>query len=160
MARLILCHVRYLVDQLLRSVCLSLRPSVFETPRETPREWVFVKFHVWDFSPGLVYTWQCFEATTGFLPIGYRGALLSTLLHVNVYVTHNLLNVLVQIANKMVFKKRKRQCFRMSPWSSEQTRKLPKLHILCDNQSELSSVQICRSACVQAHKGKPVPMLN
>jgi hypothetical protein len=30
--------------------------------------------------------------------IGYRGALLSSLLQVNVYVTHNLLNVLVQIA--------------------------------------------------------------
>jgi hypothetical protein len=37
-------------------------------------------------------------------PIGYRGALLSSLLHVNVYVTHNLLNVLVQIANKMGLK--------------------------------------------------------
>jgi hypothetical protein len=44
---------------------------------------------------------------TGFEPIGYRGALLSSLLQVNVYVTHNLLNVLVQIANKMGFKKKK-----------------------------------------------------
>jgi hypothetical protein len=45
------------------------------------------------------------KATTGLEPIGYRGALLSSLLQVNVYVTHNLLNVLVQIANKMGFKK-------------------------------------------------------
>jgi hypothetical protein len=36
-------------------------------------------------------------------PIGYRA--LSTLLHATVYVTHNLLNALVQIANKMGFKK-------------------------------------------------------
>jgi hypothetical protein len=45
------------------------------------------------------------EAATGLEPIGYRGALLSSLLEVNVYVTHNLLNVLVQIANKMGLKK-------------------------------------------------------
>jgi hypothetical protein len=47
------------------------------------------------------------NATTGLVPIGYRGALLSSLLQVNVYsyVTHNLLNVLVQIANKMGLKK-------------------------------------------------------
>jgi hypothetical protein len=38
--------------------------------------------------------------------MGYRGALLSSLLQVSVYVTHNLLNVLVQIANKMEFKKK------------------------------------------------------
>jgi hypothetical protein len=38
------------------------------------------------------------------VPIGYRGALLSSLLHVYVYVTHNLLNVLVQISNKMGLK--------------------------------------------------------
>jgi hypothetical protein len=45
-------------------------------------------------------------ATTGLVPIGYRGALLSSLLvQVNVYVTHNLLNVLVQIANKLGIKK-------------------------------------------------------
>jgi hypothetical protein len=41
------------------------------------------------------------KVTTGFEPIGYRGGLLSSLLQVNVYVTHNLLNVLVQIANKI-----------------------------------------------------------
>jgi hypothetical protein len=46
------------------------------------------------------------KATTGLEPIGYRGALLSSLLQVNVYVTHILLNVLVQIANKMGFKKK------------------------------------------------------
>jgi hypothetical protein len=45
------------------------------------------------------------KATTGLEPIGYRGALLSSVLQVSVYVTHNLLNVLVQIANKMGFKK-------------------------------------------------------
>jgi hypothetical protein len=45
------------------------------------------------------------KATTGLVPIGYSGALLSSLLQVNVYLTHNLLNVLVQIANKMDFKK-------------------------------------------------------
>jgi hypothetical protein len=39
------------------------------------------------------------------VPIGYRGALLSSLLQVNVYVTHNLLNVLVQTTNKMRLKK-------------------------------------------------------
>jgi hypothetical protein len=39
-------------------------------------------------------------------PISYRGAQLSTLLHATVYMfLHNLLNVLVQIANKMRFKK-------------------------------------------------------
>jgi hypothetical protein len=36
------------------------------------------------------------KATRGLVPIGYRGAQLSSLLHVNVYVTHNLLNVLVK----------------------------------------------------------------
>jgi hypothetical protein len=41
------------------------------------------------------------KTTPGLVPISYRGALLSSLLHVNVYVTHNLLNVLVEIANKM-----------------------------------------------------------
>jgi hypothetical protein len=46
------------------------------------------------------------KATTGLEPIGYRGALLSCLLQVNVYVTHNLLNVLVQTENKMGFKKK------------------------------------------------------
>jgi hypothetical protein len=45
------------------------------------------------------------KATPGLVPIGYRGALLSSLLQVTVYVTHNLLNVLVQIANKMKLKK-------------------------------------------------------
>jgi hypothetical protein len=45
------------------------------------------------------------KATTDLVPIGYRGALLSTLLHATVYVAHNLLNVLVQIANKMGLKK-------------------------------------------------------
>jgi hypothetical protein len=40
-------------------------------------------------------------------PISYRGALLSTLLHATVYVfLQNLLNVLVQISNKMGFKKK------------------------------------------------------
>jgi hypothetical protein len=47
------------------------------------------------------------KATTGLEPIGYRGALLSSLLHVTVYVTRNLLNALVQIANKMGFKRKK-----------------------------------------------------
>jgi hypothetical protein len=46
------------------------------------------------------------DFTTGLEPIGYRGALLSFLLQVNVYVTHNLLIVLVQIVNKMGFKKK------------------------------------------------------
>jgi hypothetical protein len=41
------------------------------------------------------------EATRSFEHIGYRGALLSTLLHAAVYVfLHNLLNVLVQIKTK------------------------------------------------------------
>jgi hypothetical protein len=39
--------------------------------------------------------------------ISDRETLLSSLLHVNVYVTHNLLNVLVQIANQMEFKRKK-----------------------------------------------------
>jgi hypothetical protein len=51
-----------------------------------------------------------FGTTTGLEPIGYRGALLSSLLQANVYVTHNLLNVLVQIANKMGLKKK------FGPW--------------------------------------------
>jgi hypothetical protein len=49
----------------------------------------------------LTQDWRhCFPS-----PIGYRGGLLSSLLQVNVYVTHNFLNVLVQNANKMGFKK-------------------------------------------------------
>jgi hypothetical protein len=45
------------------------------------------------------------KATRGFEPISYRGALLSTLLHATVYTfLHNLLNVPVQIANKMGLK--------------------------------------------------------
>jgi hypothetical protein len=43
--------------------------------------------------------------TTSLVPTGYRGALLNSLLHVTLYVTHNLLNVLVQIPNKMGLKK-------------------------------------------------------
>jgi hypothetical protein len=43
-------------------------------------------------------------------PISYRGALLSTLLHVTVYkFIHNSLNVLVQIANKMELQKGKHE---------------------------------------------------
>jgi hypothetical protein len=39
-------------------------------------------------------------------PLIYRGALLSTLLHATVYMfLHNLLNVLVQIADKMGLQK-------------------------------------------------------
>jgi hypothetical protein len=42
------------------------------------------------------------KATRGFEPISYRGVLLSTLLRATVYMfLRNLLNVLVQIANKM-----------------------------------------------------------
>jgi hypothetical protein len=39
------------------------------------------------------------------VPIGYRGALMSSLLQVNVYVTHNLLNVLVRLQIKWDSKK-------------------------------------------------------
>jgi hypothetical protein len=47
------------------------------------------------------------KAIRGFEPISYRGALLSTLLHATVYmILHNLLNVLVQIANKMELQKK------------------------------------------------------
>jgi hypothetical protein len=46
------------------------------------------------------------KATRGFEPISYRGALLSSLLHATVYAfLYNLLNVLVQIANKIGLKK-------------------------------------------------------
>jgi hypothetical protein len=42
------------------------------------------------------------KATEGLEPISYREVLVSTLLHATVYMfLHNLLNVLVQIANKM-----------------------------------------------------------
>jgi hypothetical protein len=42
------------------------------------------------------------KATRGLEPISYKEALLSTLLHATVYMfLHNLLNVLVKIANKM-----------------------------------------------------------
>jgi hypothetical protein len=42
------------------------------------------------------------KATRGIEPSSYRRALLNTLLHATVYmILHNLLNVLVQIANKM-----------------------------------------------------------
>jgi hypothetical protein len=40
-------------------------------------------------------------AIRGFKPISYSGVLVSTLLHATVYMfLHNLLNVLVQTANK------------------------------------------------------------
>jgi hypothetical protein len=47
------------------------------------------------------------KATRGFEPISYRGVLASALLHatVNLFL-HNLLNVLVQIANKMGLQKK------------------------------------------------------
>jgi hypothetical protein len=42
--------------------------------------------------------------------ISYRGGLVSTLLHATVYMfLHNLLNVLVQIANKMALPKKKKE---------------------------------------------------
>jgi hypothetical protein len=44
----------------------------------------------------------------GFEPISYREVLVSTLLYATVYVfLHNFLNILVQIANKMDFQKKK-----------------------------------------------------
>jgi hypothetical protein len=47
------------------------------------------------------------KATRGLEPISYRGVLVSTLLHAIVYMfLHNLLNVLVQIANKMGLQKK------------------------------------------------------
>jgi hypothetical protein len=47
------------------------------------------------------------KGTRGFEPISYRGAQLSTLLHATVYIfLHNLLNVLVHIANKMGLQKK------------------------------------------------------
>jgi hypothetical protein len=49
------------------------------------------------------------KATRGFEPISYSGALLSTLLHATVYMfLHNLLNVLVQMANKNGITKKNR----------------------------------------------------
>jgi hypothetical protein len=71
----------------------------------------FVKFHVTigvvSYKSGLVCKFVFPKATRGFEPIGYRGALLSTLLHATVYkFIHNLLNVLVQIANKMGLQKK------------------------------------------------------
>jgi hypothetical protein len=46
------------------------------------------------------------KATRGLEPISYRGMLVSTLLHATVYMfLHNLLNVLVQIADKMGLQK-------------------------------------------------------
>jgi hypothetical protein len=48
----------------------------------------------------LTYIEEFPKAIRGLVPIGYRGALLSTLLQVNVYVTHNLLNVPVQWDSK------------------------------------------------------------
>jgi hypothetical protein len=47
------------------------------------------------------------KATRGIEPISYRGVQVSTLLHAIVYMfLHNLLNVLVQIANKKFQKKK------------------------------------------------------
>jgi hypothetical protein len=47
------------------------------------------------------------KATKGLEPVSYRGVLVSTLLHATVYMfLHNLLNVLVQIANKMELQKK------------------------------------------------------
>jgi hypothetical protein len=46
------------------------------------------------------------KATKGLEPISYSGAPLTTLLHATVYMfLHNLLNVIVQIANKMGLQK-------------------------------------------------------
>jgi hypothetical protein len=46
------------------------------------------------------------KATRGFEPVSYRGVLLSILLHATVYMfLHNLLNILVQIANKIELQK-------------------------------------------------------
>jgi hypothetical protein len=46
------------------------------------------------------------KATRGLEPISYRGVLVSTLLHATVTMfLHNLLNVLVQIADRIKFKK-------------------------------------------------------
>jgi ribosomal protein L32E len=58
--------------------------------------------------PTLSYLFKLFpKATRGLEPISYRGVLVSTLLHANEYVfLHNLLNVLVQVANKMGFQKK------------------------------------------------------
>jgi hypothetical protein len=48
------------------------------------------------------------KATRGLESISYRGALLSTLLHATVYMfLHNLLNVLLQIANKLALQTKK-----------------------------------------------------
>jgi hypothetical protein len=75
---------------------------------ETPAKWsayqirsVIVVFVVLVFK-GLVCKFLFPKATRGFEPISYRGVLLSTLLHATVYMfLHNLLNVPVQIADKM-----------------------------------------------------------
>jgi hypothetical protein len=45
------------------------------------------------------------QGTTGLMPISYIGALLSTILHATLYVLHNLMNVLVEIANKIELQK-------------------------------------------------------
>jgi hypothetical protein len=51
--------------------------------------------------------WEFPKATRGFEPISYRGALLNTLLNATVYMfLQNLLNVLVQTANKMGLQKK------------------------------------------------------
>jgi hypothetical protein len=49
------------------------------------------------------------KATRGLEPISYSGVLLTTLLHATVYMfLHKLLNVLVQIENKMGLEKKKK----------------------------------------------------
>jgi hypothetical protein len=71
--------------------------------------------------------------------ISYRGALLSTLLQATVYMfLHNLLNVLVQIANKMGLQKKlttvgaiKSSAWGGSRWDVYQARKRLELLILC-----------------------------
>jgi hypothetical protein len=83
--------------------------NLIELPdNKTPAKWsayqipsVIVVFVI------LIFKFLFPKASRGFEPISYRGALLSTLLHATVYkFLHNLLNVLVQTANKMGLQKK------------------------------------------------------
>jgi hypothetical protein len=77
-------------------------------PRNIVSRSLFIYFcYSYMFRPLLAILFLFPKSARGFEPISYRGALLSTLLHATVYVfLHNLLNVLIQIENRMLLQKK------------------------------------------------------
>jgi hypothetical protein len=86
------------------------------------------------------------KATRGFEPISYSGVLASTLLHTAVYVSlHNLLNVLVHIANKMGLQKKTIETlFRERNSNISRTRVLHQDRLAVTNERYSEDVHIVR----------------